>query len=363
MGLREDHGRREAARGNTRLRFEQWAKNPGCQANTVSAVHNVRMADVARRVEITPTFGQSPFALARGESFESTLLADGAARLNEELVRHSVVPDGPIRFEDFRLKMNGGPQLTSLDQAIGATTQLLQRVAAEPGLPPTVVAAATARIPAGVMLPEANLIIDVLVVLPATGELVVGEVKTYPDRGGYTSPSDLASARAQAGLYVHALGLIIDELGLADRVHVSTDGMLILSRPGSNQPSLRAHEDLRFQAERARRGFDSLERAALELQGPWSSPAGSEDDILDEVAAATTQYGEACLAFCDLAPRCHAAAVAAGDPAVLGDDIARFLGETDLHRAVDLLNGEPPGSAAEWDLLDRITTTEATVAP
>ena len=32
---------------NTRVRFEQWAKNPECEANTVSTVLNVRMGKVA----------------------------------------------------------------------------------------------------------------------------------------------------------------------------------------------------------------------------------------------------------------------------------------------------------------------------
>ena len=35
---------REEARRNTRGRFEQWAKNPTCDANTSSAVHNIRLA-------------------------------------------------------------------------------------------------------------------------------------------------------------------------------------------------------------------------------------------------------------------------------------------------------------------------------
>lgn len=33
--------RRPDERRDTRLRFEQWAKNPACQANTMSAVNNV----------------------------------------------------------------------------------------------------------------------------------------------------------------------------------------------------------------------------------------------------------------------------------------------------------------------------------
>lgn len=41
---------REEARRNTRGRFEQWAKNPKCDANVISAVHNIRMDKAVRTV-------------------------------------------------------------------------------------------------------------------------------------------------------------------------------------------------------------------------------------------------------------------------------------------------------------------------
>src|SRR3954469_22019043 len=82
IGMAKD---RDAARRNTRMRFEQWAHNPACAANTLSAVHNVRMDKVAVALGLPVTFGQSPFALARGNQFEAALLKDGAARLLPEL--------------------------------------------------------------------------------------------------------------------------------------------------------------------------------------------------------------------------------------------------------------------------------------
>jgi len=55
---------------DTRRRFEQWANNPTCGANTISAVYNVRMASVAKKEGYESTFGQSPFAIARGNTFD-----------------------------------------------------------------------------------------------------------------------------------------------------------------------------------------------------------------------------------------------------------------------------------------------------
>lgn len=359
-GGRLDNGS-GATYGNTRARFEQWAKNPICQANTLSAVHNVPMADVTRRLGYHPTFGQSVFALARGESFERELLRDGATRLLEELTRKGVLPEKADGLADFRIGMNGGP-LPSLDAAIDATKKLIRRVAStrKPG-GPAIVSSATVRIPKGVMLPEAVLILDVLAIRydRERPELMVGEVKTYPDRGGHTDGHNLAVARAQAGLYVHALELLLAELECERQVRLRRRGFLVLTRPGSNFPSVRAGEDLRYQAERARRGFELLEAAALGL--PPFEHIGS--DPVAAVMEAETEYAEACLRFCDRANECHSSALQAGNPAVLGDEVRSFLGSVDLHRAVELLSGQEAATASEEDLIRRFRANEPSAWP
>lgn len=344
-------GERDEARRNTRARFEQWARNPTCRANTLSAVHNVRMADVARRAGLEPTFGQSPFALARGTVFERELLANGARRLIEGLVEAEVLPAGASGLLDLRLRVNGGPRVATIDEAIDETIGFLHRAARGDGARlPAVVAGAAVRIPRGVMLPEANLIVDVLAVRGDGRRplITVGEIKAQPDRGGYTDRRDLAAARAQAGVYLHAIELAIRQERLSDAIEVSTTGFLVLTRPGSMRPSVRANEDLRYQAVRAERGFERLELAAQAL------PGTTGDALADAVLEAATDYSEACLSFCDLAPRCFERALAAGDPIVLGEDVRRFLGQVSLTRALELLDGARPKTPAERDLLRRI---------
>lgn len=312
------------------------------------------MADVARRLGYRPSFGQSVFALTRGNNFERQILADEGARLLPELVRKGVLPEGAKGLADLRVRMNGGP-LPSLPAAIDATRHWLGVLAGQTDSRtplPAIIASPTVRIPKGVMLPEAVLILDVLAVRYDRGlpsELTVGEIKTYADRGGHTDPHKLAGARAQAGLYLHALELVLAEMGCG-HVKLRRKGFLVLTRPGSNFPSVRAGEDLRHQAERARRGFELLEAAARGL--PPFSPV--DDDPIEAVMRAETEYSEACLRFCDRADQCHASAVEEGNPAVLGDEVRRFLGEVDLGRAVALLNGEDPRSAGERDLLRRL---------
>ena len=69
-------------------------------------------------------------------------------------------------------------------------------------------------------------------------------MKAYPDRGGFTDTIELATARAQAGTYVHVLERTIERLGLTRDLLVADDGFLVLTRPASNQPSVRGGEDL-----------------------------------------------------------------------------------------------------------------------
>src|SRR6185436_11544091 len=165
------------SRRDTRRRFEQWANNPTCQANTMSAVHGISMSDVATRESGRSSMGQSPFAIARGQAFERGLFRLNADKLIQALIKTKVLPSGSAGLADFRLRMNGG-RCRSLNDARDETSDLLRQVASKPKNAPAVVAGATVTVPGGVMLPEALLVLDVLVIRPGEHlpELVVGEI-------------------------------------------------------------------------------------------------------------------------------------------------------------------------------------------
>jgi hypothetical protein len=342
---------RQEARRNTRGRFEQWAKNPTCEANTLSAVHNVRLDAAARAVGLPASFGQSPFAISRGNTFEAGLFYDDAARLRSTLERKACLPSGSTGLLDLRLRMNGGRRVGSVDQALQLTKSWLNRLARQPVGAESVVAAPMIKIPKGVMLPEALLIVDVVTVVVVEGRarISVGEIKVFPDRGGHTDPRQLAAARAQAGVYRHALELAVQSLGLADDLDIAPDGFLVFTWPGSNAPSVRAGEDLTYQAIRAQRGFERLEEVAQALVREDDFTADNPA-LVQRVLDAPTDYVEGCLAFCDLAPRCHQRAMEADAPMILGDEAERLLGETTISRALELMNGAEPGNVREQDL-------------
>lgn len=343
---------RQEARRNTRGRFEQWAKNPTCDANTLSAVHNIRLDKAARAIGLEVSFGQSPFAIARGNRFEAGLFWDDAQKLRAALERKGCLPDTSVGFLDLRLKMNGGSRIRSVDHALEETEAWLRRIAADPAAAESIVAAPMIKIPKGVILPEALLIIDAVTVTTTDdgrARVTVGEIKVFPDRGGHTDPRQLASARAQAGVYEHAMRLAVVALGLSDEIDIATHGFLVFTWPGSNSPSVRANEDLTYQAIRAERGFERLEEVAL---GVVRDKDFSTDNpaLVQRVLDAPTDYSEACLAFCDLAPRCHTRSLAEDNPIILGDEVARFLGETTISRAMQLMAGMEPDDDREADL-------------
>lgn len=338
-------------RRDTRRRFEQWAHNPLCEANAISAIMGVSMADVAKRENLRPSMGQSPFALQRGERFERQLFRNNAEVMREQLVAAEVLLPEATGFRDLRMRQLGGTS-RNLDEAQDRTLRLLGELASS-GLrraTPNLVAGATICVPGRAMLPEAILVLDALVIRAKgkLAELVVGEVKTYPDRGGFTDRSELAGARAQLGVYVHGLEQVIADKGWIDRLSVAKLGFLALTKPGSNRSSIRVREDLRYQADRAARGLASLRDIASKMAPEGTPP----EDPISTVIAAPMHYEEACIRFCDRASGCFAHALANGDPSVLGDDVARLLGTMTLPRVRELLHGAKPKSRREQELVE-----------
>lgn len=151
-----------SASRDTRRRLEQWLANPACEANAVSAVAGVSMADVARAEGLEPTMGQSPFAIARSVTFEAALFRDDAKALREELARVGV-PGGEVPgLLDLRLRMNGG-SIADQETASVKTREWLHAAASNPQSVAPLVASATLKVPGQpIMLPDGVLAIDAL---------------------------------------------------------------------------------------------------------------------------------------------------------------------------------------------------------
>jgi hypothetical protein len=314
------------------------------------------MDKVAESLGIKPMSGQSPFAFSRGLQFEAYLFKNDAEVLRKALVRAEAIPSGTHGFLDLRLKLNGGSKISSVKQALEESEKLLNQLMSGNEFDcPSIIAGLMIRIPKGVMLPEATLIIDVITVLPKLSgwELKVGEIKVFPDRGGHTDASEIATARAQAGVYKHALDLLLKDLD--SKLQVPNTGFLVFTWPGTNSPVIRKDEDLTFQALRAEQGFNRLDEVAQRL----IKEASREIDFKDGLKLVThsrTDYKEGCWGFCDLAPRCHDLAIADDRGVLLGANAAKALGSVTVTRAIAILDGAKPVNEVEASLSDYLST-------
>ncbi len=351
-------GNLEVARTNTRARFEQWAKNPECQANTVSAVLNVSVTAVAKQLGYEPKNMKPEFAVQRGMLFEHSLFKEGALVLREALQKKHDLPPEANGFTDFRMRSAGGPLRNSLE-AIEKSESFLSDLAKPEALEreqPAIVSGITLRLPRGVMLPEATLILDVMTISRSVDNkfvLKVGEIKIFPDRGGHTEPGHLSAARAQAGIYKHALEEWISARGL-EQLSVAREGFLGFTWPASNFPVVRVNEDLSEQAERARRGFLQLDAVALRVVAP-DAEKYDPAQYQDWVAHSQTNFRDSCWGFCELATRCQDLALAQNRPILLGNETARSLGSLNLDRAVELLEGAKPETEFEHSLAEQLS--------
>lgn len=336
---------------DTRNRFEQWLKNPQCTANTISAVKGFKMASIAQKEGVKETRAQSVFAVQRGNVFEAFILRNEAEYLVKELRENKLLTSEEYSFHDFRIARHGG-KYRNHDASLAAVKDFFDHFDAK--AKQNLMVGVTIRIPGGGMLPEAILVVDVMLLIKTENgfEAIIGEIKSFPDREGYTNPHNLSAARAQAGIYVHGLRIFLSNECSSKDIKVSDTGFLVFSKPGSNFPSVRAGEDFKYQAMRASRGFKHLQDVADSL-----SPL-SKSETEKKLLHSDTDYSPGCFQFCDRAPACLEKATVAERPIVLGEDVAKFVGEISLKRVIELVNGGKTTDETEIDFVKRFQELE-----
>lgn len=348
-------------KGRVRLRLEQWAKNPQCEANLVSAIRDVDMAKVAKAFGIAASSAPSELAVRNGRFFEQLLFRDGADLLLGELkaLRNPPLTDSPTPFLDFRLVQDGGPSLHHVGEVVERSEELLATLASlsrDAELPASLVAGLSVRIPESPPMPEALYTLDALAIRVGAEaiELTVGEVKDYPDRDGFTDGQGLSTARIQAGAYIFALEHCIERLGLGERLRVRQNGFIVLTKPGQAWPSVLPNEDLRHQAERARIGFERARGMVAQLppEALVAEPTMGNEGLRAFFTNLNHQYGPNCAAFCPMADECHRALLEWGDPLALGAEAKELLGDIAIPRVAALLDGAEPAGSEEANLMD-----------
>jgi hypothetical protein len=314
--------------------------NPGCTRRAVLDAAGADKPAIAERVGFPGRFGQSRFALARGNAFEALLKADrGAALL--DLLRD--VLDCSIR--EARYDDLGADEDATTGERTARTRDL---VASAPG---------------SALIDHPLLALDVagsrvhlepdLVAAQVDGRFHVVEIKSFAVVDGQADAAKVSAAAVQAAVYVLALRRLLVELG-RDPELVSHDVVLVCPENFAFRP-VAVVLDVRKQ-------LGTLRRQLHRLAGVADLVAGLPDDLTfdlglvggaatrpaGELAAAlaglAARYAPECLSTCDLAYFCRDEA--GGTTAALGRPVRDALGGV---TAVDEVLALAAGTRAPTD--------------
>lgn len=301
------------------------AANPGCRRRAILDGAGVNKAALASALGSPSAFGQSQFALTRGNAFEARVKADGGAELlrlvHEKLDRGAEPPAHP-RVPDLTAT---GPEGRT------ARTALALREAAEaPGawtlLDHPMLALDVAGSPA-------FLEPDAVVVHPDGGWTVV-EIKSFPMLDGSADPAKVGAAARQAAVYVLALEAVAARLGGAAPDHARAPEvrhriLLVCPKDFSNLPTASAVDVRKQRAVTARQlaRLTRIEDIADALpEGTCFSPELPAAELTAAVESVPATYAPECLSACELAFHCRARSRAADAVTSLGRAARAELG-------------------------------------
>ncbi|HZF92856.1 hypothetical protein [Streptomyces sp.] len=293
------------------------AANPGCARRAVldgAGVDKTRLADA---LGSPSAFGQSQFALTRGNAFEARVKADGGAELLR--LAHGKLDPQAAPPDEGRV-----PDLSAIGpQGRAARTALALREAVEAGgwtlLDHPMLALDVAGSPA-FLEPDA-------VVVHPDGSWTVVEIKSFPMLDGSADPAKVGAAARQSAVYVLALEEVAARLDPAPRVRHRI--LLVCPKDFSNLPAASA-VDVRKQRAVTRRQLARLTRIedivdALP-EGTCFSPELPAAELTAAVESVPAAYAPECLSACELAFHCRGRSRAAGAVTSLGRAARAELG-------------------------------------
>ncbi|WP_428814816.1 hypothetical protein SALCHL_002375 [Streptomyces albus subsp. chlorinus] len=284
------------------------AANPGCRRRALLDGAGVDKGAVAQALGSPAPFGQSQFALVRGNVFEARVKADGGevllALLCEQLGEAPPEP-GEVAVPDLTADGPAGRATRTrlaLEQA-GEGWALLDHP-----LLTLQVAGSTAYLEP-----------DALAVHP-DGSVSVIEIKSFPILDGTADPVKAGAAARQAAVYA---------LALRGGRTVRENALLVCPKDFSNLPTA-GLLPLRKQVaatERQLRRLTRVEEIAAELpEGVHFAPTQEPAALLSAVESVPAAYAPECLSTCELAFHCRDRARAAGSVVALGRSVRGELG-------------------------------------
>ncbi|MFE5545028.1 hypothetical protein ACFQ71_14570 [Streptomyces sp. NPDC056534] len=287
------------------------AANPGCRRRALLDGAGVDKSALAAKLGSPAPFGQSQFAIVRGNSFEAKVKADSG----RELLRLIGVEDpGTVSVPELSA---AGPEgrvartALALREATAAGTWTL--------LDHPLLALEVAGSP--VYLEP-----DAVVVRPDGGWTVV-EIKSFPMVDGAADASKVGAAARQAAVYVLALERVA---AVTEGARVAQSVLLVCPKDFSNLPTASV-VDVRKQRSVTRRQLDRLTRideiaAALPEGVSFDVAERSAEELTAAVECVPHQYAPECLAACELAFHCRSRTRQADAVETLGRSVRGELG-------------------------------------
>ena len=292
--------------------------NPGCARRSVLDTAGVDKPELAERIGFPGSFGQSPFALARGNAFEAMLKADGCALLRATLAA------GEVGYRDL-----GADDDDTLNARHERTRELL--LDGWPGLVDHPLL--TLEVAGRTVYLEPDLI-----AFQREGRLRVVEIKSFAIVDGQADGAKVSAAAVQAAVYVLALRRLLGD----DRVR--HEAVLVCPENFSLRPTA-VVLDVRKQLATLRRQLSRLSsvESLIDALPPFVSfdPTRSVPELLSSLAAVPARYAPECLSTCEMSVYCRDEA--AGTTAALGRSAREALGGIET---VDLVLGLASGAVA-----------------
>ncbi|MFI9805971.1 hypothetical protein ACIHEJ_16680 [Streptomyces sp. NPDC052301] len=293
------------------------AANPGCARRAILDGAGVDKARLASALGAPSGFGQSQFALTRGNAFEAKVKADGGA----ELLRlvHARLDPGAEPPEGASV-----PDLTAQGpEGRTARTALALREATQAG--------------GWTLLDHPMLALDVAgslaflepdaVVVHPDGSWSVVEIKSFPMLDGSADPAKVGAAARQSAVYVLALEEVAARLDPAPRVRHRV--LLVCPKDFSNLPAACPVDVRKQRAVTARQlaRLTRIEEIAGSLpEGLCFGPDRDPAELTAAVEAVPAAYAPECLSACELAFHCRERSREAGAVTRLGRPLRAELG-------------------------------------
>lgn len=314
------------------------ATNPGCARRALMDASGADKDLIATHTGYEAPFGQSRFALARGNAFEAMVKENGAARLLSLLRDHLKLAIDEAGYHDFNEAL--GKDANEVRYA--KTRQVLRTADTNGG---TLFDHPLLRLP--VAGRYAYLEPD-LIAFQHGGQFHVVEIKSFSVIDDQADPAKVAAAAIQSAVYVRALR---DLLG-GDPDQVRHETVLIAPKNFSNQP-VATGIDVRKQLTVISRQLSRIDKIE-DLLGQYpedltfdldpapdkgAAPRRDPYDLLRAVKRVEASYSPECLSNCELCYLCRDEA--RGTTAALGVAVRDDFGGIEFTASVlDLARGK-----------------------